>query len=243
MTKTVQPRSPHPADALGSSNTRNSIATVAKLGERASSGLPVDIGDGIAPIRMVTTQEVIGRNWRGHTVGRERLPAPAHVSSDVRSPEIWAPSLTRWRRVLRHDGHEVALVHSNGAGHAPAIRGRFVTDQYAQHVLTKCYALGWLEHPRTGGCAIAQIAMGMIDGRRMLVREIAAEDAVPCSAENGVCPHYEAERDARRARQAEKMDRLEEQAAAADPEVRIAKAVASALRAVEADKAPRKGVR
>lgn len=124
----------------------------------------------------------------------ERLPRAAHAG-DYEHPTEHPLADRRFVRVLRHDGHEVALALGSGAGD---LSGKG-TQRKAQ--LAKARHFGWL---RPDECAIRQVKSGGIRPESLLTW---TADAKVCSKDHDrskPCPHYLAEREARQAANAKR---------------------------------------
>lgn len=119
----------------------------------------------------------------------EKVPQRGHDGdSDPRSPRL--ARIRRWMHVLRHDGHEVRIALTNGA--APVEDTR-----YDQFVTEKARYFGWLP---IGQCPAAQLLAGTIQRQHIVDDKV--RKAQPCPpgiyGEQKACPHYLAERRARR---------------------------------------------
>jgi len=185
------------------------------------------------PILMMDTQDVqnVGPGrWRGNNVQRgkggiERLPAVSHVTDDFRTRTEHPRARTRYRTMLTHDGNERTITHSNGAAHMPVIEeGRWSRDGWAQHMVNKGIALGWIDV--NAGCVKRQIADKLVDPNALIERDKIAAMPV-CARDAKTCKHLEIERTARKAQHNAEMDRLE--ADARRGEDRQAEALAAAV--------------
>lgn len=169
------------------------------------------------PIMMLTTHEVqaMGGKWTGNNNRRvtsgptkgaiERRPSVAHRDVDFRKREVAEETRGRYRTMLDANGHEVFIVHSNGAAHAPQIiEGRFSHDGYAAHVLRKDWGTGRIDV--NGGCLLRQLRENRVNPRFLLV-DLKGETM--CAKDAKSCKHLDAERDARRARNLKRMAEVE----------------------------------
>jgi len=130
---------------------------------------------------------------------REKVPQRGHVGEY--DNYTYAPGV-RYVTVLRHDGHIINSVLTNGAGHTDH------TGPYGQYIRMKHRGLGWFG---MGECPCALVAAQTIS-RDTLVCE-ANRDAQPCAPGSynakSPCPHAIAERDARRKQHVEAMTEKE----------------------------------
>lgn len=221
----------------------NSVRNMRELGDRATDNLGPEFG-AAEPVFWITTNETSIRTghgqWRGNNRrrmrdGREvRLPNLAHSAESDYAPgtRVLHPrARTRYRIVIDHDGHEIASTISNAAAHLPhVIDGRYSSDGYAAMMLAKHRALGWISVD--AGCLKRQVADGLVDARRLLVD---LSKAKVCPKDAATCKHLDAEREARQAANAAKMEKLEIAASSKQiaADVRQAKAIADALRGIQ----------
>lgn len=126
---------------------------------------------------------------------QERVPQRGHVGEYDNYD--YAPGF-RSLRVVRHDGHVVDSVLTNGAAHMDT------HTTYGQYIRMKHRALGWFAMSE---CPCALVAAQHI-GANTLVHE-PSRTAQPCPpgtySAKAPCPHAVAELDARRRQQAELM--------------------------------------
>lgn len=171
-----------------------------------------EMGDESPPILMLSTKEMQGGRWKGNNARRtkgviERLPSLAHVDDNIKARTVHPRARTRYRTMLTADGNERSIVHSNGAGHLPVIEdGRWSRDGYAQFVVSKGYALGWIDVH--AGCVKRQIADKLVNPDALLCHDEIAKLPV-CAKEAKTCKHLELERGARQARHNEAMAKVE----------------------------------
>ena len=130
----------------------------------------------------------------------ERIPQRGHVG-DHDEFEVDRNNF-RYRTMIRHDGHIVSSILTNGAAHSD------VHGPYGQYIQSKYRFLGWFS---PADCPCALIASRIIGADTMVHAPNRTDQ--PCepgtySAKN-MCPHAKAEIEARRARQKRTMDQKE----------------------------------
>ncbi len=211
------------------------------LGERASSGNGPTFGP-LEPCMWITTADVAHKTgphtFKGNNARRingkvERRPSVAHTGEcDYLDRKVHPRAQSRYRMMLDTTGNVCAIVHSNAAAHLPVIEhGRYSRDGYAQHVINKGFALGWIDV--NAGCLKRQVADGLVSAAALVVD---ISKAHVCGKDVATCKHIAAEQSARQAKQAAAMAELERRATPPDPSVAIGLAVA---RALAADRAAR----
>lgn len=147
------------------------------------------------PIFWTTTTPGFNDSDRARTImveGKrrtEKFPQRGHVG-DYDDRKI-APG-DRWMLVVRHDGHEVRAVLTNGAAHMDT------ATAYAQYVRVKGHRLGWYN---PGQCPCALIATKELSKDAVVSDEV--RNGTPCPPSSyslkNRCPHSSAEQAARQA--------------------------------------------
>jgi hypothetical protein len=136
--------------------------------------------------RVVIVDDVVnGKKIKKRAV--EKFPQRGHLG-DYEDRRI-APG-ERWMLVVRHDGHEVRAVLTNGAAHMDSATG------YGKYVRTKAAALGWY-NPAQCPCALR--STGALRDEHIFSEE--ARTGTPCPPNmynvKDRCPHSVAEKKAR----------------------------------------------
>lgn len=223
--------------AKGEHVRAGSVQTMREVGERASSRDGVHFRDKEPCLWMTTYDNQVPGGYKGNNVRRtasgaiERLPSVAHENDDYTHRKVHARANTRWRPMLQADGTVASVVYSNAAAHLPSVEGKFSRDGYAQHVINKGLALGWIH--TEGDCLLRQIKEGLVNPAKVIARDVLKMKICPKDAAS--CRHIEAEKTARQAKNAERMAALEEahrsiESKEADKrDAAIASAVAKAL--------------
>lgn len=119
----------------------------------------------------------------------EKIPQHGHqgdYENRSRAPGV------RYIKVVRHEGHTVALLLTNAAAHLDPTTG------YGNYMRSKARALGW--YPE-GACPLALLAAGEISANQLASEELRAPKAQACAARTSnqanPCKHDLAERAAR----------------------------------------------
>jgi hypothetical protein len=119
---------------------------------------------------------------------------PQHGHSGDYENRTKAPGV-RYIKVVRHEGHTVAMVLTNGAAHLDP------TGPYGNHVRSKARFLGW--YPE-GACPVALLNAGELGKRHIACAENLSPKAKACapktSNQANPCEHDLTERAARTAK-------------------------------------------
>lgn len=150
--------------------------------------------------RRVWVDDVLPNGKKIRKQATEKFPQRGHLGDY--ETRFQAPG-ERWMLVVRHDGHEVRAVLTNGAAHMDSATG------YGQYVRAKARALGWYD-PRQCPCAL--LATGGLQPEHIVSEEVKA--AEPCrpgayDPKKERCPHSIAEKAARMAATKEIQDQRE----------------------------------
>jgi hypothetical protein len=129
----------------------------------------------------------------------ERIPQRGHMGDyENRRPARGIRSV----RVIRHDGHLVDSVLTNGAAHLDH------TTSYGQYMQAKWRFFGWIP---LGSCPLALLAIGSIERDHLHDQSILADQ--PCApgscSEKDPCKHATAELAARRKSRATETSELQ----------------------------------
>lgn len=152
---------------------------------------------------------------------QERLPALAHEGDDYYSPKIHPLARsTRYIIVVRHDGHVVPLLLTNGSGHIDT------NTEWAGYQRAKARHFGWFPLEE---CPVRLIKSGwlkpdLVLDQSLLTAKVCPKEGVP---EHG-CKHGIAERNARRSQRRSEGEAVERSHAAKAQHEKRAIAEASA---------------
>ncbi len=161
-------------------------------------------------IRWERGDRVTVTPWRGGNVTaravdgqrvEERKPSLAHCGGDYDTVQFHPNARNRFRDVLRHDGHIVSQVMTNGAPHVS------VRTSWAGYQLAKARHFGWIP---VDVCPVRLLKFGgfkpsVFLDESILKAHVCAKGATP----EGGCKHFRAELAARRAKQIEAMTAID----------------------------------
>lgn len=126
----------------------------------------------------------------------EKIPQRGHAGdSGYDNPRQMRSQ--RWMHVLRHDGHVVRVPITNAAADQDS------NSEYSRYQMAKARHFGWIE---VGHCPGALVLSGRIEKHHLASDSAKASVTSPCAhgtyGASKWCPHYMAEEQARKARQA-----------------------------------------